>query len=249
MYKRIKGVGMPSKIEVATTDKQLQNELNRYRDLNDMGVGAVMSELGKGLLHFTGVAFPGAKTDNLLVQKFEREADGRGPHFDLYEDYLDKKYPWVGLLNLSGVANVETVKLPDDLSRVYFSRYTEPSDKAFDARRPLSIFALKAPEADISVGKLNPGTGFFLPQRSVGPHIVHDIKPAGSIPGEFIKALVAKDESIEFLNGKGYVTLDDFTTESAGGAKRTVRSFAQATQALRAPRRTPEPYRHPCNLD
>lgn len=50
--------------------------------------------------------------DKLLVQKFEREPEGAGVHFDLYALYIGE---------------------------------------AFDARRPLSSFALKAPGAQESV--------------------------------------------------------------------------------------------------
>jgi hypothetical protein len=235
---------MPVPFEVVASDEQLKVELDRYRDMADNSVDAVLCELGGGVLHFTEVVFPEAEGDRLLVQKFEREPQGRGPHFDLYSPYIDEAFPWVALLNLSGTAGLTTTRLPEDLRAAYFARYDGPSDEAFDARRPLSSFALNAPGAEVRTGKLEAGRGLLLPQREAGPHIVHDIVPVGSAQGVFVKAVVAKAGTIEFLNEKGYVTLDEFTTKSIGG------DASPASPALVAPGPPPAPRRRRrCNLD
>lgn len=239
---------MPSQLEVVKTVPDLEAELSKYRDLSDESVNAVLCELGGGVLRFANAAFPFADRDRILTQKFEREPEGRGPHFDIYGAYLDEEFPWLALFNLSGITTLKTVQLPADLAEVYFSRFPEASDEAFDARRPISELALSSPKADVKTGRLENGMGLLLPQREAGPHIVHEVTPASAhIPGEFVKAVVVKDdpETQEFLADKGYVPLDDLVSESLGAQ----RKIPKAAWEVEPPEEPEVPYRRSCNLD
>ena len=209
---------MPSQIEVIVSNDQLEPVLERYRDSTQQIDEVTLCTLGGGVLQFIDSVFPEADRDLLLIQKFQREPDGHGPHFDLYNDYLNEEFPWIATLNLTSEANIRSTVLPEDLANAYLMRYPEPNREAFDARRVISRFALDAPEADVWVGYLDVGTSLLLPQHRGGPHIVHEVVPAVSgDPGEFIKAFVADKDSVEFLNSEGYKPLDAFFTELVGG--------------------------------
>lgn len=239
---------MPSQLEVVKTGPDLGLELDKYRNLQDDSVNAILCELGSGVLKFVDLAFPEADKDRILAQKFAREPEGRGPHFDVYGEYLDKEFPWLALFNLSGVTTLKAVHLPADLAEVYNARYHGPSDEAFAARRPISEIALSTPGVDVKVGRLEPGMGLLLPQREGGPHVIHEVTPVSAhIPGEFVKAFVAKDDSEtqEFLTDKGYTTLDDLVSESLGAMKKAPTAPWEAWPEDESE----APYRRSCNLD
>lgn len=205
----------------------------------------ILGKWSGGLLEFAGVAFPGVEPDDIFVKRHEREATGRGAHFDAYKEFVDPQLPWAGHYNLSGEATIETVVLPDDLAKVYETRYPVQDEKSAQARRHLSRFALEAPDADVGTGRLLARSRFVLPVRPEGPYIVHDIVPVDSEkPGSFVKLIVpprTKDERDD-LASIDYVALDAFLTNSIGAEpeqeeKQQVLSPPQQA-ALRLPRPT-----------
>jgi hypothetical protein len=181
----------------------------------------VLAELGGGLLRFVGVAFPEADVcTQVLAQKYVREPEGRGPHFDVYNGLLDDKYPYVALYNLSGTAQVAATELSAELAAVYFKEFINHTDEAAVARRHLGALALSSPNSIVFEAEIGPGHGFVLPQYEQGPHIVHDIVPTDPTkPGEFIKFVVSNGskEATEKLFKNGYKPLDAFVTETLGG--------------------------------
>lgn len=214
----------------------------------------ILARWGAGLLGFAGAVFPEIATNDIFAQRNTREAEGRGPHFDVYNTFVDEAHPWLGHFNLSGSARIQAVPLPDDLAKSYFDRYPTQTDAAFDARRHFSRIALEAPDVDIATGLIKPMTGFVLPVRAAGPHIVHDIIPITDEPGSYIKLIVpVKEESIrEDLSTKGYEPLDIFCTRALG-ATITKEPVIEAVlpPAAQPVRRAPAPVhrRRSCNLD
>jgi hypothetical protein len=222
----------------------------------------ILARLGGGILQFADAVYPGVDRDNIYAQMNQRESQGRGAHFDVYNTYADPDHEWLGHFNLSGTATVRTTQLPEDLAASYAQRYPKQTDEAFTSRRHFSAIALEAPGAVISTGTIEPLTGFALPVRANGPHIVHDIVPTSTDPGKFVKLVVPpKDHNTRnALTEKGYEPFDTFLTRVLGGVipqapelasqelSDTTRSELIATVARR-PLRTSRERRRSCNLD
>lgn len=210
-----------------------------------------LCELGGGVLKFVDAAFPDVETPFLYAQLNEREPQGRGAHFDVYGDYVDNDFQWIGIYNLAGRAAVRTTVMPPELAKSYFDTFPTPDDKAFEARRHYSALALMDPKAEILEGQLNPRTGLILPQRKQGPHIVHDIIPVDSgEPGKFIKFVVpnrSKQAEERIMKGD-YEAWDEFVTLRLGGEASQPTATARAAKVVvRRPARSIP--RRSCNLD
>ncbi|HUC95639.1 MAG TPA: hypothetical protein VMR76_01615 [Candidatus Saccharimonadia bacterium] len=205
----------------------------------------LLAELGGGVLRFTEAVFPNVDVDKILVQSNIREPEGRGPHFDVYSGFIDKSFPWLGIFNLSGLATLTVMDLPDDLAASYFARWPKPTDEAFDARRLFSVLALEAPGAEPTTGKVKEGTGFVLPQKPKGPHIVHDIVPEDSKnAGRFVKFIVPNrsNETRKRMKEGGYEPLDELLTRGIGSTAvkdsgTTVITSSPGAPEARQPRR------------
>lgn len=204
-----------------------QEQLTAVTSLRVSGEGsrAMLCELGGGILRFSDMIFPGAGQDAIMAQKFEREAEGKGAHFDVYGTLLSADYPWLAVYNLGGTATIRTVTLPEDLAAIYDKTYPEPTDTAYEARRHFAGIAFTVPDAAVSTGVLRPRTGLVLPQRVDGPHIVHEVTPfRADVAGEFVKMMVpsSDDEAKATLAGLGYVSLDELVTRGLDSVAGTV---------------------------
>ncbi len=189
--------------------------------------------------------------EKVYAQRNEREPEGRGAHFDVYQGFIEEDRAWIGIFNLAGSAAVKTAVLPPGLADAYFASFPEPTDEAFEARRHFSAIALGTPGVKIKEGRLKAGTGLILPQRATGPHVVHDIVPdSGTEPGRYIKMAVPnkKKTSQQRMSAGNYMPLDQLVTEQLGGgeANKSVVSAHTTDAPMRSPSR---PYRRNCNLD
>jgi hypothetical protein len=238
----------------ALTDKVLSIPTDSHPE-------AFMTELGGGVLRFAEAAFPNTDRERIFVQSNDREPEGRGPHFDVYGKLLNEDYPWLAVFNLSGLALLSAMDLPEDLAKSYFDRYPVPTDAAFDARRLFSLIALQVPDAetDVSMAQVGPGSGFVLPQKIEGPHIVHDIVPTDAQnPGKFVKLVVpaSSNEAKTRMKDGGYEPLDELLTRGIGGViletgsqkDREVTSSVQLRLDTPPASRFDRPKRR-CNLD
>lgn len=216
---------------------------------------AVLCQLGGGILKFAGVVFPDQKPDAIFAQSNDREPEGRGPHFDVYDQYLNPDFPWLGLFNLSGDADLVVADLPTDLAETYFRMYPHPTDEAFDARRHFSAIALGNPNAEKGTGRLKNGTGLVMVQRRDRPQVIHDIVPDHpEQPGKYLKLIVpsgAKDARKRMESG-GYKTLDEVISEGIGMESpwfKDIPAMDREPLHLRIPRISPELPKRRCNLD
>lgn len=194
---------------------ELQQQLYMNSPASSAEQGAILCNLGGGLLRFASAAFPGVDQDFLYAQRFDRQPEGRGPHFDVYHELVDQDHPWLALFNLAGEASLRATVLPHDLAIAYTSRYPLPTDDAFEARRDYSRLAFKEPDSVIQTGHINAGTGLFIPQLLQGPNVVHEVVPIDpENPGSFVKMVVAStgSDSCHTLDQKGYAPLDEFVT-------------------------------------
>jgi hypothetical protein len=192
---------------------------------------AMLVDIGGGLLRFSDTVFPDLDRDRIYVQKFKREAEGTGPHFDLHGEIVDTNYPWIGVYNLLGNNVLRAVRMPKGLYKSYLETYPGADDSAFAARRHFGAIALNSSKLDRAEGVLDMNMGLVLPQTPSGPQIVHEITPTDSSnPGEFVKLTTAANESmIEVLRGEGYVLLDELVTEGLGGVIGTIRDQREPT--------------------
>jgi hypothetical protein len=192
----------------AASETEFLRALERIRQ-GDYEQGPVIWELHAGLLAFLRTAFPQAPYSILYGQVFTREPQGRGAHFDVYDKFLHKDFPWVALYNLAGDAIISTYSLPDWLATRYALAYPDASDRAYAERRRISDEALADPEVRPRKGFLLAGSGLIIPQQSTGPEWVHNVVPVHpEKPGRFVKfAAVGADTSP--LRGRGYDPLDD----------------------------------------
>ncbi len=213
-----------AEIPIVTTHSQLSEEVISIRT-NDQA-GAFITEISGGILKFAEAAFPEIDRDKIYAQPNEREPEGRGPHFDVYGTLLDKNFPWLAVYNIAGLAVMNVTELPEDLAKSYFIRYPEPTDEAFEARRDFSSIAFKTPDSKhkILTGTLKPDSGFVLPQKIDGPHIIHDIIPKDQRePGRFIKLVIPSISKATHKRMKdgGYEPLDELMTKVIKGSDNT----------------------------
>lgn len=179
----------------------------------------VLLELDGGLTTFADVAFRGLGFSRILAKKVEREAEGRGPHFDVYDDLLHPEFPYIGLYNLTGPAHVTATALPKDMADAYRRDYPSHSEAAAEARRKFGFVALALAGNTMFTGNLKPRTGLILPQIIEEP-LVHEVLPyEPSNPGSFIKLVVANSKigAAELLGDNDYISLDELLTQSVGG--------------------------------
>jgi hypothetical protein len=180
----------------------------------------IISEIGGGVLRFSNAIFPEIDRDQVYYQSSDREAYGRGAHFDVYQNFIHQAFPWIGIFNLSGSSELTILDLPEDLAESYKQRYPNPNDVAFYARRQFSEIALTSPGARPVRGTINPGTGLVIPQRHNGPHVIHDVVPLDtSNPGKFVKLVIPSGEEAakKRLRIGGYEPLDEALTKAFGG--------------------------------
>ncbi len=249
------------------SDLEVVRDLDRTTELLEMTRDGsnnqpFLSELGGGVLKFADTVFPTGQNDTRVYGIVEeRDAGGRGAHFDIYGAYLDKTKPWIAIYNLAGTCALTTALLPDELGKHYFSTYTELDDNAMEARRHYSAIALNAPGAVVGKGLVTPRRGLVLPQRASGPHVIHDLVPRDDEnPGKFVKLipLSPKGKHNQMLIDRGYVALDELLTKSLGAAPEsasaadTVPAPESIPNAIRIRRRVTQPTlprRRNCNLD
>lgn len=205
-------------IAVFYEPETLSSRVTDYRQ--ELGQEIIMlGELGGGVLRFAGAAFPEADVDNIYAQYNERQSEGRGPHFDIYDEGLSEDYPWLGVYNLAGTCAVQAAIMPRNLNAEYARLYPEPTEEAYEARRHLGALVLDSPLSEVYKGTLRPDRGLILPQSKNGPHIVHEVVPEDSAnPGNFIKMVVPKQTTtnIEQLNKSGFTPLDELLTKGLG---------------------------------
>jgi hypothetical protein len=236
---------MISGIEVITDIGKFAGQMRVYGEVDNPKPLLVQAVK---LLAFAQAAFPDTDTDKIYAQKNEREPEGRGAHFDVYQGIIEESHPWIAVFNLAGSAAIRTTTLSPALSQSYFDIFPEPTDEAFEARRHFSAIALSTPGAEISGGTLEADTGLILPQRVGGPHIVHDIVPiTKSNPGRYIKMAVPngkKSSQERMMRGK-YLPLDQLVTEQLGGNPE-VKTIPTTNRTRQLP---PTLHRSDCNLD
>jgi hypothetical protein len=211
-------MAMAAVLPIITNQEQFNEQLITLREPNQ--ALPFLSELGGGVLRFAGVVFPGVSVDNIFAEHSDREPGGRGPHFDIHGFSLEPDFPWLGVFNLFGEAEIRTAHLPKSLSNAYAELFPEPEDAAYAARRHFGALALSAQGADVLTGTLHANTGIIIPQFKDGPHVVHEVIPKNSgKPGEIIKMFVPSQDKkvIDDVRDMGYIPLDELTTEGLGG--------------------------------
>jgi hypothetical protein len=171
--------------------------------------GPVIWEPHTGLLEFLRSAFPKVQESTLYGQVFIREPQGRGAHFDVYDDLLDVNYPWVALFNLAGEAVVTVCRLPPQLAERYARTHPDPSDEAYEERRRIADEALASSSVHREKGMLYAECGLIIPQQRSGPEWVHHVAPThAENPGRFVKFAVVRDANAGYLRDRGYTPLD-----------------------------------------
>lgn len=232
----------------------------------------LVTQLGRGVLGFREATFPDIDYDRVYAQKFKREPNGRGPHFDVYNTLIDEDHPVIGVYNLTGDAVLRAVALSQKLQEYYDAMYPEPTDEAFEQRRGLSSLALGESGITVMEGKIKPAMGMIFPQFAQGRHLVHDVVPAKSegkmLPlgvdanhvGSFVKFAVPKDKltAKEDFESRGYVPFSQFVEEQLAGVSYEERNGHTPAPEERVPfptssillSRRPAPMpRRSCNLD
>jgi hypothetical protein len=198
----------------------------------------LLAELGGGALRFAGAAFPGADLDAIYAQHNEREGEGRGPHFDIYDEGLSEDYPWLGVYNLAGTCAVQAAVMSGKLGEEYDRLYPEPTEEAYEARRHFGALVLDSPLNEVYKGSIEPGRGMILPQSKSGPYIVHEVVPENpTAPGSFIKMVVPKQTSavLEQLAESGFMSLDELLTKGIGNQEGTEEPGVLTTPPLEVP--------------
>jgi hypothetical protein len=185
---------MAHDIEILEDVGAITSRLESWRQDPELGE-AMLVDIGGGLLRFSGVIFPDVDRDSIFAQRYDREAKGTGPHFDLHGQLVDPHYPWIGVYNLSGNNDLRAVRMPKTLFKAYNETYPVADEAAFKARRHFGALVLESPELDIATGGFEFNTGLILPQTADGPQIVHEIKPVDKDnPGKFVKLTTARSE-------------------------------------------------------
>lgn len=180
-----------------------------------------LCKLGGGVIQFARTVFFDTEFTSVHAELYDREPQGRGAHFDLYQDLLDDRFPYIGVFNLSGEAKVTAACLPDDLTKAYFERYPEPNDAAAQARRQFSAIVLQDPKVDVYEGKLEAGSGMVIAQRKDQPHVIHSIEPLDTNnPGKFVKFAYLEGSTKKVLKAAkdiGMRSLDELLTDNLSG--------------------------------
>jgi hypothetical protein len=240
---------MARQIEVITDMGLFTERMNDYGTVENPEPLLVQAS---GLIAFAESAFPNTPLGEIYAQRNDREPDGRGAHFDVYQGFIDENREWIAIFNLAGEAALKTVILSTELSKIYFDTFPEPTEVAFEARRNFSAIALATPGTEISEGELRAGTGLILPQRANGPHIVHDIVPKSKEePGHYVKMAVPngkKASKQRMISGK-YQPLDDLVTERLGGSMTSQVSRKPILTVRERQERTRPSSSRDCNLD
>lgn len=263
---------MAGELATITNPEQFAQEVRQIYTIEELRADEMVKicHLGGGALQFAEVIFPSAPISGLQAERYEREPEGRGAHFDVYDPTLDEQYPYLGVFNLSGEAEVTVAALPKDLAEVYAQRFPEPNEAAYQARRDFSSIALNATDTEVFTGTLKPGSGLVIAQKSAGPHIIHNVVPKhASDPGEFIKLVKinGKPSTLEVVSKTKLQSLDLVVSEVLG-FKTPVEEAADfdvgeelrraselgggrgVLERIRRPRRDDErSFRSPCNLD
>ena len=195
-------------LPVPGSDAELARALVRIRTGDDQP--PVIWAARTGVLGFLSSVFRGCRPADLYGQVFLREPQGRGAHFDVYDDILHADYPWVALLNLAGDAVVTVCRLPEPLARRYEQEYPHPTDAAYAERRRISAGAIGAPDAHLEKGLLSQGSVLVIPQQMAGPDWVHHVVPLREDnPGRFVKFAVAAAGNQHLLEDRGYRPIND----------------------------------------
>lgn len=247
---------MSHELSVITNPRELRNEITELREGAETEV--LLAKLGGDALKFAKATFSDAVSNGeVMAQKFDREPEGRGAHFDIYNERLSGTYPWIALYNLSGSNTLTAATLPNHLADQYFSQYPEPNEEAKVARRVFSRMALLSGDVETSTGELNSGMGLVLPQRKDGPHVIHNIVPnVPAHPGSFIKMVVpAAEKDAQDLAEVGYSELEQLL-DAMKPVKPSRKVPKLSNRALHSVRelfsRTPQTSsnaKRPCNYD
>lgn len=211
--------------------------------------------LGAGVFRFTRAVFPEQDQSELYAKVFKRDG-GIGPHFDIYGDYIDAKFPWVGVYNLAGTATVTAAPLNAELTAAYRAMFPERTEKASIARRYLgSIAFLSIEDEDLIRFTLQPGTGMVIAQNGAPTELVHDVVPdentKDGIYAKFIKVNRANQKAVSELTLEhGYAPLEEVieaglgklsTAEALGGNMPSERKIPKkVTDAMTGRMPTPE---------
>ncbi|MGC1177420.1 MAG: hypothetical protein WA843_05100 [Candidatus Saccharimonadales bacterium] len=181
----------------------------------------LVAQLGKGVLRFAEAVFaeqgnPGSMPE-IYAEIHQRSAEGRGPHFDVYDSDFILDLPFVAVYNLAGRVSLKAALLPNDLHESYRTNFPELNEEAYKARREYSSIALRMPTTQIHTAILEPDMGIVIAQHRSETPIVHDVTPIDSTnPGSFIK-LIAPGTSAkahEVLGKTRYKPLDEVMTTS-----------------------------------
>jgi hypothetical protein len=241
-------------LKVAETMAELKNSVEVAAGLGkSIEVPPVLVDIDGGLLHFVGAAFAGLGAVSLHAEKYDREPEGRGAHFDVYDDYLSVNYPWLAVYNLAGTSAVRATVLEHELELNYNRLFPEPNDAAYAARRNYAAIAFANPEAKIYQATLTPGMGMILMQHAGVQSIVHEVVPKNSAkPGSFMKLVNSRfdEQRVPIIESHGMKPLDEVLTQALIAAEQPVHTSAPATNAAaRSGVLTSRPPRRSCNLD
>jgi hypothetical protein len=184
----------------------------------DAGAEPFLCETGGSAIAFCASVFPDSHESSIQVRRYERCPTGRGLHFDVFGDLLDRNAPWIGVFNLAGRCRFRCFALPPYFADLYRSQFPGSSEQAYHARRAISNAALAGMTESPAAGVLAPRSGFVLPQRSDGFQWVHEVVPCDpSDPGAFLKFVVTSRVD-PLLAENGYVSLGELLTRSQSPA-------------------------------
>lgn len=167
-----------------------------------------------GLLQFVQYAF-GNNPSRLYGQIVTREPEGKGPHFDVYQDILDDDFPYIGIFNLTGSADLRVTVLSFELAKAYRGAFPKPTPEALEARKLFGQLAFAASDIEVAKVRIQPDYGIIIPQRD--KHYVHDIKPVfPSSGGKYVKLVMinSEDEAEDAIRDAGYEQFDELVTNT-----------------------------------
>jgi hypothetical protein len=190
------------------------SSVDEYIEKTQSGVEHMpaITMLGDSVLDFARCVFPGTTPGSVYAQYRDREYQGKGAHFDVYDERLQQDHQRIGVYNLAGSCAVRAAILPPALSETYDALFPEATHEAKLARRHLSEVAFLTPGVEVRNGQMDPSWGLILPQHVGGPDIVHAITPfISNDPGSYIKLLVPDHQnfdSVTAIKEEGYQPLD-----------------------------------------